>query len=126
MMSAKYLGDKIAISLSLLCLIHCIAMPIFVVFVPASLAVILGNESVHMWMLIAVIPFSAIALYSGCKKHKRFNVTAIGIIGLTLMVLAVAAVEPLFGHEWEVVVTVIGAIAIAAAHFKNYRLCQGG
>lgn len=116
--------DKAAISLSILCMVHCLLLPLLAVLLPSIAALPLQDEVFHIWMVIAVVPISAYALTMGCKKHKRYQILFIGSIGLlTLSVVA------FLGHDWlgeelEKAFTVIGAIIIAIAHIRNYRLCQ--
>ncbi len=50
--------DKMAISLSLLCAIHCLALPLLIVLLPSITALQLYGEDFHLWMLLAVIPTS--------------------------------------------------------------------
>ena len=124
MANSQLISDKAAISLSFLCVVHCLVLPLAVVLIPSMAALPLQDESFHLWMIFAVIPISIFALTMGCKNHERYQLLIIG--GLGLVVLASAA---LLGHDWlgeelEKAFTVIGAVIIAAAHMWNYRLCQ--
>ncbi len=116
--------DKTAIGLSLLCSIHCLAFPLLVVLLPSLAALNLDNEAFHLWMVMAVIPTSVVALTLGCKKHKNFGLLSIGLVGLVFLILAVALGEDLLGEFWEKGLTVIGSAVIAYGHYRNYRLCQ--
>jgi acid stress-induced BolA-like protein IbaG/YrbA len=62
--------DKIAISLSTLCVIHCLSLPLLVALLPSFTVLSLHGEAFHFWMVVAVIPISLFALQMGCKKHK--------------------------------------------------------
>lgn len=124
MNNLQTLSDKAAISLSLLCAIHCLLAPLAMVLLPTAVAVSMSDEALHLWILVAVVPISTIALTLGCKKHKRYRLLVVG--GMGLLVLCAAA---LLGHEilserLEKLLTVIGAGIIAVGHFWNYRLCQ--
>jgi hypothetical protein len=63
--------DKIAISLSTLCVIHCLSLPLLVALLPSFTVLSLHGEAFHFWMVVAVIPISLFALQMGCKKHKK-------------------------------------------------------
>lgn len=115
--------DKLAISLSLLCTLHCLAFPIAMVSIPSLAALQLDGESFHLWMLIAVIPTSIYALTLGCMKHKRYQLVILGLMGLAFMVSAVLF-EETFGESGEKWFTVIGASLIAIGHYRNFRLCN--
>jgi peptidoglycan/LPS O-acetylase OafA/YrhL len=75
-------------------------------------------------MVVAVIPISLFALQMGCKKHKKFSVAILGIIGLTMLLLAVLFGESHLGEIGEKTLTSLGAIMIAISHVKNFRLCR--
>lgn len=116
--------DKAAIGLSLICAFHCLATPSLVVLLPSLTALNLNNEALHTWMIIVVIPTSTYALTMGCKQHKRFQLLAFGVIGITCLVLAIVLAESLLGETGEKLLTTVGAAIIAYGHYKNYRLCQ--
>lgn len=115
--------DLIAISLSAVCSIHCLAMPLIVVLLPSIASLGLVDEAFHFWMVVIVIPSSAFALALGCKQHKRYRLFFMGAIGLTLLALAVALGESYLSEIGEKTLTLIGAAVIALAHMQNYKLC---
>lgn len=117
-------ADKLAVSFSTVCAIHCLATPFLVALLPSLAALPLEAESFHLWMVIAVLPTSVYALTLGCKKHKQRSVLRIGIVGLVFLISALAFGESFLGEWGEKGLTVLGAIIIAFAHFKNFRLCQ--
>ncbi len=124
MKSIQVFTDKLSIGLSMLCVIHCLVLPFMLVLVPSWIAVQLGNEAFHAWMVFAVLPTSIYALTSGCKKHKDYRLIALGICGLLLLVLAVMIGEHLLGHLGEKLMTLTGATLLAISHFWNFRLCH--
>ncbi|CAH0992373.1 hypothetical protein SIN8267_02492 [Sinobacterium norvegicum] len=124
MKNIQTLADTAAISLSLACTVHCLALPFIMVFLPALSAANLADESFHQWMLIAVIPTSFLALALGCKKHRHYRVLVPGIAGISLLVLAATLGHDLLGERGETVLTVLGACIIAAGHYFNHRLCR--
>lgn len=116
--------DKAAIGISLLCTIHCLAYPLFLVALPNLSALQLDGEAFHIWMVFAVIPTSAFALTMGCTQHKRYYLLAMGLLGLSCLILAVVLGEIFHSELIEKILTTIGAVIIAYGHYKNYRLCQ--
>ncbi len=116
--------DKIAISLSLLCVIHCLASPLIIVMLPSLMALQFDDEAFHLWMVLAVIPTSVYALTMGCKQHKRYRLLAVGLFGLFFLLLAVLIGESIIDEFWEKAFTVIGAATIALGHYWNYHLCR--
>lgn len=117
-------GDRIAITVSMLCAVHCLLLPILLVALPSLGSSIVASEAVHLTLLGIAIPFSVISLSLGCKLHQRKSFITIGLIGLGLMILALAS-EPLgLGHDAEQVFTLLGAVIVAFAHVRNFRLCR--
>ena len=124
MNNIQAIADKVAVSLSLLCTIHCLLMPLAVVLLPALAALPLADEAFHFWMVYGVLPISIYALTMGCKKHKRYRLLLVGGIGLTILVAAALVGHEILGEVWEKSLTVLGASIIALGHYWNYRLCQ--
>lgn len=53
------LSDKMAIVLSVLCVLHCLAFPVFLIFLSTFFGVVaFDSEQVHIWLLFAVVPIS--------------------------------------------------------------------
>ncbi|SMF39564.1 MerC mercury resistance protein [Alteromonadaceae bacterium Bs31] len=123
MIKISYFSDKAAIALSLLCTLHCLALPLLLVLLPSMASLNLDTEAFHFWMFLVVFPTSIYALSLGCKKHKRVHLLAVGACGLVFLLLAVS-LEPILGLAGEKLFTLVGATLIAYGHFRNYRLCQ--
>ena len=115
--------DKIAISFSVVCALHCLLLPIAVIFLPAISATFLGSEDFHKTLLYFVIPSSIIALSLGCKVHGKYEVYSYGVIGIGTLLFA-----SFFGHEYlgeigEILFTLMGAGILSLGHYKNQKLC---
>lgn len=123
MKNLQAVSDRFAIGLSLLCAIHCLAVPVLLVMVPSLASLQLDNEDFHTWMVFAVLPVTIYALTLGCKKHQRYKVVFFGLAGLTLLVSALL-LEEIVGEAGEKVLTLFGASLIAWGHYLNFKLCQ--
>ncbi len=115
--------DRAAISLSFLCLAHCLILPLLLVILPSLTVLNLDNEMFHLGMVVFVIPTSLYALTLGCRKHQHYQLLAIGFLGLTFLLGAVLGEEQI-GEFGEKTLTVIGSVLIAFGHYRNFRLCQ--
>ncbi len=124
MKTAQALSDKLAIGLSFMCTIHCLATPLFILWLPSLLALPLESEAFHVWLVVAVIPSSLYALTLGCKQHRRYRLLFLGAIGLSLLIAALVLGEDVLGEVGEQALTVLGAGFIAIGHWFNYRLCR--
>ncbi len=116
--------DKLAMSISGLCVAHCLIFPVLAVFIPSLVALGLTSEDFHFWMVISVIPSSILALALGCKKHSNLSVAILGALGLSALLLALTLGHDLLGEFGERGLTFTGAVLIALAHYKNFKLCR--
>lgn len=116
--------DKFAVSTSAICAIHCLCLPLLLGVFPAMGATLFGDEFFHVLLLWLVIPLSLVALTLGCRKHQSRLVALMGLSGLTFLVIAATLGHDMLGEVGERAATLIGAIAIAAGHLRNYTLCR--
>ena len=117
-------SDKTAISLSALCLAHCLLVPSFLVFLSGYVSLSYNNELIHYVLLFIAIPVSLYALMTGVRNHKSYTYLYAGLVGITALILAVTLGAQIWGETGEKALTTIGAILVAISHFKNYRLCR--
>lgn len=113
--------DHIAITLSAICIVHCLAVPVVVALLPIA-AVSFGNsQHFHGLMLWLVVPTSFVGLLMGYRLHRRA-----GVVGLGFVAIVVLGAAAIWGHNaWsetrEVVVSVAGSLMLASAHWQNFR-----
>ena len=124
MKTAHAITEKLAIGLSLMCVIHCLFLTGLLALLPSMAALKLDNEAFHLWMVVALLPCSGYSLTLGCKQHKRYRLLIMGSIGLTLLVIALVLGEERIGEACEKILTVLGAGFVAVGHWCNFRLCQ--
>ena len=117
-------SDKTAISLSALCLVHCLLVPSFLVFLSGYVSLSYNNELIHYAILFIAIPVSFYALITGVRNHKSYRFLYLGLIGIISLILAVTLGAQMWGEVGEKVLTTVGALLVAISHFKNYRLCR--
>ena len=120
MLKAQMNSDKMALSLSAACVIHCLFAPTLIIFAYSFLSFSIESEIVHYIILMLAVPISALALTLGYRNHKVLSFLIIGIFGLSLMLFAVLLGEGLS----EKVLTVIGSSIVAYAHYKNHKVCK--
>ena len=113
---ANSLLDRIAITLSGLCLLHCMAG-----FVLLSLFAVTGDwldHRVHVVGLMLALPLAAVALWRGWRRHGRFPIGALGLAGLVVMMASLAVKH---GQTVEMLVSMAGVILLATAHWQNLK-----
>ena len=124
MIKAQLRSDKVAASLSMVCVIHCFFAPSLLIFSYSFLSFSLESELVHYLILGTAVPISLLALFLGFKNHQTYSFFYIGIVGLTLMTLAVILGESNVGEFGERFLTTMGSFIVAFAHFQNHRACK--
>ena len=117
-------ADTLAVGISILCTIHCLAMPFLVVALPVLGGLYLAEEGFHLWMVYGILPISIYALLVGNRKHENIQPVVLGFVGLSILVFAALAGHDVLGEAGERAITVLGSIAVAAAHLWNQRLCR--
>ena len=123
-MISQNILDKSSISISVACAVHCLMLPVITVMSPALIGSVLAEETFHRWLAFVVIPLSLVALFMGCRQHKRTQIVILGISGLAVLVFTALFGHDVFGELGEKMATVVGAAMIAVAHLRNYRACQ--
>ena len=114
--------DRLAIATSLICAIHCIAMPILLGLSFSWLPLFLQDERFHQLMVWLIIPSSIIALFIGYRAHKDSKVLMGILSGLTIIFLTALFGHDLLGGAGEKLMTIVGAILLSISHFRNYKL----
>lgn len=114
--------DQLAISLSGLCLVHCLLGTVLIVILSAASSFALSHE-IHSIGLLLAVPLAAVGLSRGLKVHGYWPVAALGALGLLLMMAGVLAAH---GHAAELWLTISGVTLLAAAHFYNIRTLRRG
>ena len=123
-MNTQVRADKLSISLSLACMIHCLLMPSFLILTSGFLSLSIDNELIHKAFLIIVLPVSLYALITGYRNHKILSYFYLGTSGLWILIFAVFFGEGVFGEFTEKTLTLLGSLIVASSHYKNYKACK--
>jgi hypothetical protein len=120
MLLSKYF-DRVAIALSTICIVHCLAMPLLIAVLPVAAFAVGGDGHFHSLMLWFVVPTSVLGFALGFRVHRRADIVLLG--AGAVLTLAAAA---LWGHSvWdpsvEVLVNIGASVLLAAAHWRNFR-----
>jgi len=107
--------DRVAIGLSGLCLVHCLATAILLALLSAAGGV-LGAPIIHEVGLSLAMVMGAISLGRGILEHGYSMPSAVG--GLGLGVMAGALTLPHDGTE--ALYTVVGVAILALGHRLNF------
>ena len=117
--------DRVALSCSAACLIHCLALPLVVAALPALSTMLDVPEAFHRWVRLLAAPAAALALAQGRRRHGRGWPLVVGAGGVALLVVAALVMPEGWG---ETATTVAGSLLLGWAHLANWRLrrrCAG-
>lgn len=113
--------DLLGVAAAAACAVHCVALPVLLVLVPALGAV---RDGAVEWSLFALsVAIGALSLTTAWRRtHRDARPMALLALGLLLL----GAGRPLVPEpEWlEAMVTVTGAGTVAAAHLLNRALVR--
>jgi len=105
--------DTGGVVISSLCLIHCLFLPLLGTFLPI-LGVWSEIEWIHKILVLMAFPLCANLIFRPGALQKRIP----AILGFLLLFTG-AFIEVL--HDWELTMTVFGAIFLGLAHLQNLR-----
>lgn len=113
--------DKLGMSASIACAIHCLVLSLLLVMAPVVSLGFFGSEWFHLVFLFLVVPVGAVAFWSGYKIHRQRRLLLAGSIGLIIMgfaaLLEVSILPPLAASA----LTATGGVLLVAAHWGNLR-----
>jgi hypothetical protein len=113
--------DIAGMAVSVLCIMHCIAVPVLLSFTVFSSLAFLRDPSTEYAILIAsALLGTGSLLPSYFRHHRKLAAIYILLAGFLLIGLGRFNVTDVY----EVVLTSAGAVAVASAHFCNWRLCR--
>lgn len=112
--------DKSAMTLSGLCIVHCLGGALLATFVAASSGWL--GHYVHLVGLALAFPLAGFALWRGVQAHGQMGVAVLGALGIMLMAVSVFAVH---GGVFEIALSVLGVSMLAGAHLWNMRAAKG-
>ena len=107
--------DGVAVGLSALCLVHCLALPLLVAGLPFFAQ--FSESHLHGQMLLIVLPLSIVALGLGFRHHRSTNIVLAGVIGMLTLVVGATVAHTQLGLTADRLFTIFGAFVLAAAHF---------
>lgn len=111
--------DRIAMGISGLCLVHCLATAVLVGLL-ASASGLLGKPVVHEVGLTIAMILGAVALGRGIREHGFILPALVGLVGLAVMGYALTLRETAF----EPLYTMAGVMILALGHRLNWMAAE--
>lgn len=117
--------DRLGVTASVGCAIHCFLIGVFFLLFPGIFEAtnhfghfhFLETDWVHLAMAALVFPVALYSIGRGYRLHKHKSTLIFGSIGLALIAGGLLA-HP---HPMETLLTMLGGLSLALAHFLNLR-----
>lgn len=112
------LAESAAVSASLLCLVHCLALPLLLLLLPGVLGLLVGSEAFHTLAFLLVVPSAVAAFWLGYLHHRTLPPALLGVAGVALLGVALLpALTPA-----ATVLTIAGSLLLLCGHTLNWWL----
>ena len=108
--------DASATGLSLLCLIHCLLLPVLAAFMPLA-GVFAEMEWIHKVLVLTALPITVLAIVRHRQSKAVLSFIIPAVLGLALLFAAGFAEEL---HEIETEITAVGGVLLAGAHIWRW------
>ena len=118
--------DNLGITISSVCAIHCVLLPMIFLIAPYSF---LASHEFHETLIYFILPCAFIAFVLGCRRHKDIKVAVMGALGIMLLGSALLMHDILHSNQHSeefttVLITVCGSILLVISHLRNRKLCM--
>lgn len=114
--------ERVGLVASVACLIHCAAMPVLAVALPALGAAWLATEWIGWTAIGTVTAVAAITLPAGHERHRRLSPLTLAAAGIFLLVLGEVAGDD--STLLAIALGGVGAVGVTAAQILNRRFCR--
>lgn len=119
--------DRIGMILSLLCAVHCLILPFFMISLPIMARYYLAHPWFHLALAFVIVPLGLVSFWLGYRHHQKRLILVTGISGLFLVgvvpailhspsLIEYARLEPWFIGS--------GSVVLVWSHWKNRRACS--
>lgn len=113
--------DLIAFSSSIICAVHCAAIPVVLSFSSLGSLHFLENPYIEWTFICFGLVFVLTSLWPSYKKvHHQTKPLLYAALGFAFIALGRLNLTEL----WEIINTVIGAFIVALAHYSNWTLMR--
>ncbi len=116
-------ADRVGATASLLCAIHCAALPFVLALLPLVGLGFLAGHAFERGFVLFAATLASVAFVHGYRCHRRRWPLALALPGLVLLVAGVC-VDIDVAVTAHTVMVVIGGSLVACAHLVNLRLSR--
>ena len=116
--------DRLGIWISSVCALHCVATPLALALIP-MVGLRLGEyaEVFHVLVALTLLPTAFFAFLRGFRHHHDRMTIGLGILGVVILMLAIALHEIWGNPLLHTAVNLIGSLLLISGHLRNRRMC---
>jgi hypothetical protein len=117
-------ADRLAIVVSILCCIHCLATPLLLIFTP-WVGQYFNEAWVHIVFAVFVVPLGIYAFVKSYKIHKDKRPFLLGISGMIFLLFSIISHEffSIHIHFVEEILSFVGGAFLIVGHYLNIKQC---
>lgn len=117
-LTATLFWDRLGLSVSAICAIHCLFFPVLIALLPLTTAAPILSEWLHPIFILVIAP----TVYFASKRaHFERRIVLYLLSGLVLITAGWLLGHYLIGYWFEVSATLAGSALLIAGHWFNYR-----
>ena len=116
-MKISLIADKVGVCTSILCMIHCLAIPILLIMGIDSILLLIDQEWIELTIIGISFVIGLIAFIGGYLQHKQHFVPVLFIAGFLLLINGESVVHT----GVSITLSVTGALVILYAHVQNLK-----
>ncbi len=109
--------ERFGFWLSLVCAIHCLAMPLIITLLPFIGSTFLANHTTELWVLGSSWTLAGLLLLKDFRKHSK--VLPLFLLGMSIVSKMIEVL--VLGESSEKFMAPLGGILIAIAYYFNWK-----
>lgn len=114
--------DFAGILVSGICILHCLAIPLILLLMPALSESLIPEEDVtHVVLLGFILGIAGISFVSGFRVHGQWRPVAWMAVGVGFILIATFFAHDHLGHFSEPIIAIVGSLALIRAHYLNHH-----
>ena len=118
---SRFSWDVVGFSASVICAIHCLALPVLLMVSSISGLQVLHNHTIENFVLAFSAAIGSVSIIPGWRKHHR-KTAPLFVFGCGLSMIIISRLD--LALLAETLLTTVGAVLIATSHWVNWRLCR--
>jgi len=115
--------DRAAMWISMVCLVHCMALPLALALLPSLgvslLPKYLDNNLFHVLFAFVLLGVGGLAFVQGFRRHHLWLPLLGGVFGTSLLFIGAFNPAGLLPELGEHLITVAGTLVLLFAHLRN-------